>query len=69
MPISQIKYKMVTKEALKPDTLSEFIKYIYDNLREGEAKKIANSIIGEHAPKAEMKLSVKTQWRLQRRPY
>ena len=43
MPISQIRYKMVTKEALKPDTFSEFIKYIYDNLPEGEAKKIANS--------------------------
>ena len=54
---------MVTKEALKPDTFSEFIKYIYDNLREGEAKKITNSIIGEHAPKAAMKFSAKTQSR------
>ena len=63
MPISQIKYKMVTKEALKPDTFSEFIKYIYDNLREGEALKIASSFIREHAPKAAMKLSAKTQSR------
>lgn len=47
MPISQIKHKIVTKRALKPDTFSEFIKYIFDNLPEGEAKKIANSFIGE----------------------
>ena len=47
MPLSQIKHKIVTKRALKPDTFSEFIKYIFDNLPEGEAKKIANSFIGE----------------------
>ena len=47
MPIAQIKYKIVTKMALKPDTFSEFIKYIFDNLPESEAKKIANSFIGE----------------------
>ena len=47
MPVSQIKYKIVTKRALKPDTFREFIKYIFDNLPESEAKKIANSFIGE----------------------
>ena len=47
MPLSQIKHKIVTKRALKPDTFSEFIKYIFDNLPEGEAKKLANSFIGE----------------------
>ena len=47
MPLSQIKHKIVTKRALKPDTFNEFIKYIFDNLPEGEAKKIANSFIGE----------------------
>ena len=47
MPTSQIKYKIVTKKALKPDTFSEFIKYIFDNLKESEAKKLANSFIGE----------------------
>ena len=47
MPIGQIKYKIITKMALKPDTFSEFIKYIFDNLPESEAKKIANSFIGD----------------------
>ena len=47
MPTSQIKYKIVTKKALKPDTFSEFIKYIFGNLKESEAKKLANSFIGE----------------------
>ena len=47
MPTNQIKYKIVTKKALKPDTFSEFFKYIFDNLPESEAKKIANSFIGE----------------------
>jgi len=47
MPVSQIKYKIVTKKALKPDTFSGFIKYILDSLPESEAKKIANSFIGE----------------------
>ena len=47
MPPSQIKHKIVTKKALKPDTFSEFFKYIFDTLPECEAKKIANSFIGE----------------------
>ena len=47
MPSSQIKYKIVTKKALKPDTFSKFIEYIFDNLPENEAKKIANSFVGE----------------------
>ena len=47
MPISKIKYKIITKKALKPDTFSEFFKYIFDTLPEGEAKKIANSFIGD----------------------
>ena len=47
MPTKQIKYKIVTKRAIKPDTFSEFMKYIFDNLKESEAKKIANSFIGE----------------------
>lgn len=47
MPLSHIKHKIITKKALKADTFSEFIKYIFDELPEGEAKKIANSFIGE----------------------
>ena len=30
LPTSQIKYKIVTKRALKPDTFKGFIKYIFD---------------------------------------
>lgn len=47
MPLSQIKHKIITKRALKPDTFSEFIKYIFVTLPECEAKKIENSFIGE----------------------
>ena len=42
MPLSQIKYKIISKRALKPNTFSEFIKYIFDTFSESEAKKLAN---------------------------
>ena len=47
MPLSQIKHKIISKRALKPNTFSEYIKYIFDNFSESEAKKMANSFIGE----------------------
>ena len=47
MPLRQIKYKIITKRALKPDTFSAFFKYIFDTLPECEAKKLANSFIGD----------------------
>ena len=47
MSTNQIKYKIVSKKALKPETFSEFFKYIFDTLPVGEAKKIANSFIGD----------------------
>ena len=47
MPISQIKYKIITKKTLKPDTFKPLAEYIFDNSKEEEAKKIANSFIGE----------------------
>ena len=47
MPLSQIKYKIITERALKPDTFSNYIKYVFDNLPESEAKKLANSFIGD----------------------
>ncbi|XP_068723522.1 uncharacterized protein [Montipora capricornis] len=47
MPVSQIKHKIVTKKALKPDTFSEYIKYVFDTLPENEAKRIANTFIGD----------------------
>ena len=47
MSLSKIKYKIVSKRALKPDTFRSYIKYIFDNFSESEAKKLANSFIGE----------------------
>ena len=47
MPISQIKYKIITNRALKRNTFKEFIKYIFDNCKEKEAKILINSYIGE----------------------
>lgn len=47
MPLSQIKHKIVTKRSLKPDTFNEYIKYIFNNFPEGDAKKLANSFIGD----------------------
>ena len=47
MPTSQIKYKIITKRALKPDTFKGFIEHIFNTFSESEAKKLANSYIGE----------------------
>ena len=47
MPLKQIKYKIITKRALKPDTFKSYIKYIFDKFPENEAKKLANSFIGD----------------------
>ena len=47
MPLSQIKYQIISKRALKPDTFTEYIKYVFDKFTETEAKKLANSFIGE----------------------
>ena len=43
----QIKYKIITKKALKPDTFSKYIEYVFDNFPENEAKRLANSFIGD----------------------
>ena len=47
MPLSQIKYQIISKRALKPNTFTEYMKYVFDNFSQNEAKKIANSFIGE----------------------
>lgn len=47
MPITQTKNKITTKRALKPDTFKPFVKYVFDNFEEVEAKKLVNSYIGE----------------------
>lgn len=47
MPITQINYKITIKRALKPDIFKEYIKFEFEELPEAEAKKMANSFIGE----------------------
>ena len=46
MPVSQIKYKIITEKALKPDTFKNFKGYLFDTFQE-DAKMLANSFIGE----------------------
>ena len=47
MPPQQIKYKITTRKALKPDTFKPFIKHVFETFPENEAKRLANSFIGE----------------------
>ncbi|XP_068692468.1 uncharacterized protein [Montipora foliosa] len=47
MSEKQIKYKITTKKALKPDTFKPFIKHIFETFPENEAKRLANSFIGD----------------------
>lgn len=39
MPLSQIKYQIISKRALKPNTFTEYMKYVFDNFSQNEAKK------------------------------
>ena len=43
---SNIKYKIITIRALKPDTFKSFIEYIFDNFDHKQTKLLANSFIG-----------------------
>ncbi|XP_068677184.1 uncharacterized protein [Montipora foliosa] len=47
MPEKQIKYKIVSRKALKPDTFKPFLKHVFETFPENEAKRLANSFIGE----------------------
>ena len=47
MPIKQIKYKITTKRTLKPDTFKSFMVYLFSKFPEAEAKRLANSFIGD----------------------
>ena len=47
IPTSQIKYKIVTKRVLKPNTFKSFIRYIFETFPEKEAKLMANSFMCE----------------------
>ena len=47
MSEKHIKYKIVSKKALKPDTFKPFLKHVFETFPENEAKRLANSFIGE----------------------
>ena len=47
MPTSRIKYIITTKRTLKPDTFKSFMQYLFNEFPENEAKRLANSFIGE----------------------
>lgn len=47
MPTSNIKCRITTEKAPKPDTFHDFLLYIFKMFPEAEAKKLANSFIGE----------------------
>lgn len=47
MPVSNIKYKLVSHHGIKCDTFKDSMLYIFKNFPEAQAKKMANSFIGE----------------------
>ena len=47
MLVSNIKYKLVAHHGIKADTFKEFMLYIFNNFPETQAKKLANSFIGD----------------------
>ena len=47
MSEKHIKYKIVSRKALKPDTFKPFLKHVFETFPENEAKRLANSFIGE----------------------
>ena len=47
MPVSNIKYKLIACHGIKADTFKDFMLYIFNNFPEAQAKKMANSFMGE----------------------
>lgn len=47
MPVSNIKYKLVALHGIKADTFKDFMLFIFNTFPEAQAKKMANSFIGE----------------------
>ena len=47
MPISNIKYKLVAHHGIKASTFKDFMLFIFKNFPEAQAKKLANSFIGD----------------------
>ena len=47
MPVSNIKYKLVAHHGIKGETFKDFMLYIFKTFPEAQAKKKANSFVGE----------------------
>ena len=47
MPVSNIKYKLVAHHGIQADTFKDFMLFIFNTFPEAQAKKMANSVIGE----------------------
>lgn len=47
MPVSNIKYKLVANHGIKASTFKDFLLYIFKHSPEAQAKKLANSFIGD----------------------
>lgn len=47
MPLSNIRYKLITRHEIKSDAFKEFMFYLFNNFPEAQAKKMANSFIGD----------------------
>ena len=47
MPISNIKYKLISRHGIKKDTFKDFMNYIFKTFPEQIARKMANSFIGD----------------------
>lgn len=43
MPSRNIKWKIITKRALKPDTFRNFLLFLFNTFSEAKAKRLANS--------------------------
>ena len=51
MPVSNIKYKLIARHGLKGDTFKDFLIHIFKTFPEAQAKKMANSFIGDFGRK------------------
>ena len=47
MPVSNIKRKLIAKHGIKADTIKDLMLYLFKNFPEKQAKKMANSFIGD----------------------
>lgn len=74
MLLSEIKYKIISKRALKPDNFKDFLLYTFENFLEKEAKAMTNSFIGQLGQKYDRKnqgltcteYNIDMEWRKER---